>query len=183
VCIGDGVICDPTTHVLGPDAAPLDAITAAGDVAAWPNPRFAPGTPRRVEHFINAIEMGQAAADALLAGPTRARPFAPIPRFWSNQHAVRIQAAGMPHLGQATLTLAGDPARGRFLTGYTAPAPRTGGILVGAVAFDAPRALAAHYRDIGAPIATPHETRPHHGAQHGHTAPEPASTHNAQGRW
>jgi hypothetical protein len=52
--------------------------------------------PRRSEHRINAIEMGQAAASALLAGTDTARPFTPTPRFWSHQHGVRIQSLGMP---------------------------------------------------------------------------------------
>jgi hypothetical protein len=52
----------------------VESVVAAGDIARWPNLRF-DTTPRRVEHWINTIEMGQAAAEALLAGPQGARPF------------------------------------------------------------------------------------------------------------
>lgn len=95
VQLAGGVSCDATCHVIGPDGRSLDGIVAAGDVAAWPNLRF-DDVPRRVEHWINAIEMGQHAADSLLTGPATAQPFTPVPRFWSHQHGLRIQSAGMP---------------------------------------------------------------------------------------
>ena len=57
--IDNGVVCDETLL-----AAP--GITAAGDVARWPNRRF--GETMRVEHWDNAIEQGIAAARRLLAG-------------------------------------------------------------------------------------------------------------------
>ena len=69
----DGVLCDETCHVLG-----LDGAVAAGDVARWPNARFG-SEARRVEHWMNAVEHGQAAADSLFDGRASARPFTPIP--------------------------------------------------------------------------------------------------------
>ena len=66
----DGVLCRPTCHVVG-----ANDIVAAGDVARWPNLRFE-ATPRRVEHWMNAVDMGRAAAESLLAGagrPSRSR--------------------------------------------------------------------------------------------------------------
>ncbi|HEY0804542.1 MAG TPA: FAD/NAD(P)-binding oxidoreductase, partial [Pseudonocardiaceae bacterium] len=86
----DGVLCRPTCHVVG-----ANDIVAAGDVARWPNLRFE-ATPRRVEHWMNAVDMGRAAAESLLAGAKAAQPFTPLPRFWSEQHGMRMQAAGMP---------------------------------------------------------------------------------------
>ncbi|MGW1752071.1 hypothetical protein ACWCRD_41960 [Streptomyces sp. NPDC002092] len=62
--LADGVLCGPTTHVTDADGFAIDGIVAAGDVARWPNLRF-DDTPRRVEHWIDAIEMGRHAADAL----------------------------------------------------------------------------------------------------------------------
>jgi len=99
----------------------LPGLVAAGDVARWPNLRFE-HTPRRVEHQINAIEMGQAAADALLTGPDRAGAFTPIPRFWSHQHGVRIQSVGMPQLGTQVHVLHGSTASRRVVAGFTRPA-------------------------------------------------------------
>ncbi|MEV6910331.1 hypothetical protein [Amycolatopsis sp. NPDC051071] len=98
--LDDGVVCAPTCHVLG-----MSNIVAAGDVAQWSNPRF-DETPRRVEYWLNAVEMGRAAAENLLAGWQAARPFAPVPRFWSAQHGMRIQAGGIPKLGTDTVALA-----------------------------------------------------------------------------
>ncbi|MER6331419.1 FAD-dependent oxidoreductase [Streptomyces sp. NPDC001034] len=148
----DGVLCTPTTHVVDADGYAVDGIVAAGDVARWPNLRF-DDTPRRVEHWINAIEMGRHAADALLAGPQTASPFTPVPRFWSHQHGVRIQSVGMPRLGTDLTILDGDPARRRIVAGYTRPGADGVPVLVGAVALDSPRALLG-YRDlIGQPLA------------------------------
>lgn len=101
-----------------------------------------------MEHWINAIEMGQAAADALLAGPGRARPFAPVPRFWSEQHGVRIQAVGTPAAGDTLTVLEGALESRGFIAGYTSqPGPYQPPILQGAVAFDSLRSLLA-YRDL-----------------------------------
>jgi NADPH-dependent 2,4-dienoyl-CoA reductase/sulfur reductase-like enzyme len=151
--ITDGVLCASTTHVARPDGAGRDGVVAAGDVARWPNPRFPGHPPRRVEHWINAIEMGHAAADALLTGPSRARPFAPAPRFWSEHHGVRIQAVGLPAPSDALTVLDGSLESRRFIAGYTSqPSPRQPPVLRGAVAFDSPRGLLA-YRDlIGHPL-------------------------------
>lgn len=148
----DGILCAPTCHVLDADGNALESVVAAGDIARWPNLRF-DTTPRRVEHWINAIEMGQAAAEALLAGPTAARPFTPIPRFWSHQHGVRIQSLGMPTLGTDMVVLDGTPQSRRFVAGFTQPTPEGPPILVGAVALDSPRALHDLRDRIGAPLS------------------------------
>ena len=124
----DGVLCGPTCHVVG-----AQDIVAAGDVACWPNLRF-DRTPRRVEHWLNAVEMGRAAAANLIAGPSSAQPFTPLPRFWSEQHGVRLQAAGMPTLGHDTVPLSGNPVRDRGVLGYT-----NFGNLVGLVGRENPR--------------------------------------------
>jgi hypothetical protein len=79
--------------------------------------------------------MGRAAAENLLAGADWARRFAPVPRFWSEQHGVRLQAAGIPALGTDTVRLSGK--RGyRGIFGF-----RRDGCLVGLLGWDSPRAL------------------------------------------
>lgn len=160
----DGVLCTATCHAQDVHGTPVESVVAAGDIARWPNVRF-DTTPRRIEHWINAIEMGQAAAEALLAGPDAAEPFTPIPRFWSHQHGVRIQSLGMPALGTDMTIIEGDPERRRFVAGFTQPGP-DGPILVGAVALDAPRALLRHHDQIGHPVK-PHRAMsgisPHQG--------------------
>jgi NADPH-dependent 2,4-dienoyl-CoA reductase/sulfur reductase-like enzyme len=108
--VDDGVVCEATTHVHD-----TEDVVAAGDVARWPNLLFG-RTARRTEHWTNALEMGRAAAENLLAGRERSRPFMPLPRFWSEQHGVRIQAAGVPALATSRRVLAGRGTRS--LTGY-----------------------------------------------------------------
>ncbi|MFJ6671556.1 FAD-dependent oxidoreductase [Actinosynnema sp. NPDC091369] len=126
----DGVLCDPTCHVVGGSD-----IVAAGDVARWPNLRFG-GQPRRVEHWLNAVEMGRAAAENLLAGRDSSRPFTPVPRFWTEQYGMRIQGSGLPAMGKDTTTLAGSQKDHRTITGFI-----DDGRLVGMVGLDAPTAM------------------------------------------
>ncbi|HEX3781501.1 MAG TPA: FAD-dependent oxidoreductase [Pseudonocardiaceae bacterium] len=122
----DGVLCRPSCHVVG-----ASDVVAAGDVARWPNLRFE-AVPRRAEHWLNAAEMGRAAAASLLAGPVDALPFIPLPRFWSEQHGVRLQVAGMPTLGKETIRLAGRASRPKVL-GHL-----RNGRLIGVTAWDSP---------------------------------------------
>jgi 3-phenylpropionate/trans-cinnamate dioxygenase ferredoxin reductase subunit len=83
--IDNGVVCDATT-LAAPD------VTAAGDVARWPNARF--GETARVEHWDHAIEMGMFAARRLLLRDDEATPFTPVPYFWSDQYDRKMQLAG-----------------------------------------------------------------------------------------
>ena len=130
--LDNGVVCEPTCHVVG-----AEDVVAAGDVAQWPNLRF-DNVPRRVEHWLNAIEMGRAAAESLLAGRGAAEPFTPMPRFWTEQYGVRIQAAGMPKLGKDIITL-GTPDEGTgTVYGYSKE-----GRLFGVVGLDCPSSVLA----------------------------------------
>ncbi|WP_195911295.1 NAD(P)/FAD-dependent oxidoreductase [Streptomyces kaniharaensis] len=167
----DGVLCHATCHAVDLAGRPVPGIVAAGDVARWPNLRF-DATPRRVEHLINAVEMGQHAADSLLDGPSRAQAFTPAPRFWSEQHGTRLQAAGVPALGEQVEIVEGSLHSERFVATYQRSTPR-GAQLVAAVAFDMPREL-MHYRDrIGltrpGPQLSwqPRRARTHSAARHG----------------
>lgn len=128
--LDDGVVCGPTCHVLG-----SDTIVAAGDVARWPNLRY-DGTPRRDEHWLNAVEMSRAAAENLLIGPQGAPAFTPVPRYWSEQHGVRIQVAGRPMLGADTVLLESPVPGTRPITGFVRD-----GRLVGLVGLDSPAAV------------------------------------------
>ena len=102
-------LADATCHAAGVE----DAVVA-GDVARWPNLLF-DRTPRLVKHWINALEMGRHVADSPLAGRAAARPFTPIPRFWSEQHGVKIQFVGLPTLPGCRLTVVGGKERDRRL--------------------------------------------------------------------
>ncbi|NQZ98500.1 MAG: FAD-dependent oxidoreductase, partial [Myxococcales bacterium] len=84
--LDNGVVCDETCATKAPD------VVAAGDVARWTNPLF--GESMRVEHWTNAVEQGEAAAERLLTGPDGAKPFAPVPYVWSDQYDRKIMSAG-----------------------------------------------------------------------------------------
>ncbi|MFH9943309.1 NAD(P)/FAD-dependent oxidoreductase [Streptomyces murinus] len=119
--LADGVGCDRYSA-----AAP--GIYAAGDVARWHNPLF--GTDMRVEHRTNAAEQGMAAARNLLA-PEQAKPFAPVPSFWSDQYDLRIQAFGHLRDHDEARVVDGDPADGSFLVAYRRGTALTGALAVG----------------------------------------------------
>lgn len=130
--LDNGVVCEPTCHVVG-----ADDVVAAGDVAQWPNLRF-DNVPRRVEHWLNAVEMGRAAAESLMAGRENAEPFCPMPRFWTDQYSARIQAAGMLKLGKDIVKL-GTPDEGTgTVYGFSSE-----GRLMGVVGVDCPSAMIA----------------------------------------
>lgn len=137
VPIDDGVVCEATCHVAG-----FDDVVAAGDVAQWPNLRF-DSTPRRIEHWTNASEMGRAAAESLLAGRASAQPFTPVPRFWSEHHGLRIQAAGVPAIGEERVLLRPASPGNRSVTGYV-----RGRQVVGIVGFNSSAAVLAYADEL-----------------------------------
>ena len=83
--LDDGVVCDERCAASAPD------VVAAGDVARWHHPAY--GETIRIEHWTNAVEQAEAAAERLLTGES-APPFAPVPFVWSDQYDLKIQAAG-----------------------------------------------------------------------------------------
>jgi len=135
LALDDGVVCDASTWV-----AP--GIVAAGDVARWPSHRF--GELMRVEHWDNAITMGEHAARRLLAdlagtpsGPAGAHePYDPVPWFWSDQYDRKIQLAGRSSGADEVRVVDGDVAERRFVALY-----RRGDRLTGVLAMNRPRQL------------------------------------------
>ena len=147
--IDNGVVCDETLL-----AAP--GITAAGDVARWPNRRF--GETMRVEHWDNAIEQGIAAARRLLAGgwgqsgggeagsgvagsgvagskeAGEAVQFTPVPWFWSDQYDRKIQLAGRSSPDGRVEIVTGSLEERRFAAIYERE-----GKLVGVLGMNRPR--------------------------------------------
>lgn len=81
-----GVRCDHTLAVEG-----LQNVVAAGDVAAWTNPRY--DRRMRVEHWTNAVDQGMYAARRLLGVHDEAG-FSSAPYFWSDQFGMRLQSVG-----------------------------------------------------------------------------------------
>ncbi|MGB1506484.1 MAG: NAD(P)/FAD-dependent oxidoreductase [Acidimicrobiales bacterium] len=123
--IDNGVVCD-ATMLAGP------GVTAAGDVARWPNHRF--DEVMRVEHWDNAIEQGVHAAERLLTSDAEAQPFAPVPWFWSDQYDRKIQLAGRVRPGDEVEVVTGTLEDHRFAALYGRE-----GKLVGVLGFNRPR--------------------------------------------
>jgi NADPH-dependent 2,4-dienoyl-CoA reductase/sulfur reductase-like enzyme len=83
-----GVLCDPTLRVVG-----TEGVVAAGAAVRWPNLIYG-SEPTMVGQWIAAVEQGQAAARALLAGDREVPPVGIVPRYWSLQNGLRIMVAG-----------------------------------------------------------------------------------------
>jgi 3-phenylpropionate/trans-cinnamate dioxygenase ferredoxin reductase subunit len=125
--LADGVRADATCRV-GP------GIVAAGDVARWSHPTD--GEDLRVEHWDHAIAQGGHAAEALLAGDG-ARPFAPVPWFWSDQYDRKIMLAGRPAGAEEVRVVDGSLDERRFVALY-----RKGDRVVAALGMNRPAPLA-----------------------------------------
>ncbi len=131
--VDNGVVCDETCL-----AAP--GIAAAGDVARWPNRLF--GETMRVEHWDNAIEQGRHAVRRLAEDDDEARPFTPVPWFWSDQYDRKIQLAGRVRPDDEVRIITGSTEERRFAALYG-----RAGRLVGVLGFNRPRHV-MQYRNL-----------------------------------
>jgi NADPH-dependent 2,4-dienoyl-CoA reductase/sulfur reductase-like enzyme len=129
--IDDGVLCDATTQ-----AAP--GVVAAGDVARWTSVRF--GGPLRVEHWENAVEMGEHAARRLLTDEPL--PYDPVPWFWSDQYDRKIQLSGIAAGADELRVVDGSLEERRFAAIY-----RRGDRVVAVLAMNRPR-LVIRYKPL-----------------------------------
>ena len=123
VRVDDGVICDATCLV-------AERVTAAGDVARWPNQLF--GETMRVEHWDNAAAQGAHAARRLLG--EEIGPFAPVPWFWSDQYDRKIQLAGRVRPDDEVRVVNGSVDERRFAAIYG-----RAGRITGVLGFNRPR--------------------------------------------
>ncbi|MBF6289934.1 FAD-dependent oxidoreductase [Nocardia farcinica] len=137
--LDNGVVCTSSLFADGESS-----IVAAGDVARWSHPLY-DGALVRVEHWANANEQGALAARNLLAGPADAEAYGAVPSFATHIHGARFQVAGIPALGDEELVLIDDPTGDRLVVAFVAH-----GVLVGAVAVNAPKDLIRLKRAIAA---------------------------------
>jgi 3-phenylpropionate/trans-cinnamate dioxygenase ferredoxin reductase subunit len=107
--LADGVVCDETCLA-------ASNVVAAGDVARWTNPRY--GESMRVEHWDNAVQQGVHAARRLLQSDEEARPFSPVPWFWSDQYDRKVQLAGRTHRDAEVSVVTGSVEEHRFVAYY-----------------------------------------------------------------
>ena len=121
--VDDGVVCDASCLA-------ADRVTAAGDVARWPNELF--GETMRVEHWDNAAQQGAHAARRLL--DTAVGPFTPVPWFWSDQYDRKIQLAGRVRGDDEVRVVTGSVEERRFAAIYG-----RAGRIVGVLGFNRPR--------------------------------------------
>ncbi|HTG46231.1 MAG TPA: FAD-dependent oxidoreductase [Actinomycetota bacterium] len=105
----------------------MPGVYAAGDVALHDHPVFG---PVRVEHFDNALKMGEHAARAMLGS---AEPFDDPHWFWSDQFEHEIQMGGVTVTDD--MTVRGSLEERAFCAFFRDP----DGVLVSAVSLDLPR--------------------------------------------
>jgi NADPH-dependent 2,4-dienoyl-CoA reductase/sulfur reductase-like enzyme len=130
--INNGVVCDATC------ATKADGVVAAGDVARWYHEGY--GEPVRIEHWTNAVEQADAVAARLLDGPD-VPPFSPVPFVWSDQFALKIQAAGTIRPDDELYVAHGSLEERRFVALFG-----RGGKLTGALAMNRVRQLMGYRR-------------------------------------
>ena len=135
LALDDGVVCDERC------ATAAEGIVAAGDVARWHNPLF--GESMRTEHWTNAVEQSNAAAERLLKGAEAVEPFAPVPFVWSDQYDRKIQFAGRFGPEDEVRIVHGSTEQRRFVALYGRQ-----GRLVGAIAMNRIRQLMALRRKL-----------------------------------
>ena len=117
--VGDGIRVSERFGTSAPD------VFAAGDCCCYPHPLYG-GRPLRLESWRAAQEHGGAAARAML-GATE--PYAGVPWFWSDQHDMSLQVAGLPAAATAeALRVRPDGTRDLVRPGGRRPAasPRPG---------------------------------------------------------
>jgi 3-phenylpropionate/trans-cinnamate dioxygenase ferredoxin reductase subunit len=85
IAVGNGILVDGAMATSAPD------VFAAGDCCSFPHPLY--GDRRlRLESWRAAQEQGVHAARAMLGTPG---PYAAVPWFWSDQHDLSLQVAGL----------------------------------------------------------------------------------------
>lgn len=124
VAVDDGIVVDELCRTS------VDGIFAAGDVARHRHPVF--GAHVRVEHWLNAIEQGGAAARSMLG---KGAPYGELHWFWSDQYDANLQYAGH-HRGWDELVVRGSLEERRFVAFYVG-----GGVPLAAVALNMGRDL------------------------------------------
>lgn len=101
--LDNGVVCDSQCRA-------ADDVYAVGDVARWYHPGY--GTMMRLENRTNALEQGISVA-ATITGA--ARPYSPVPYFWTDQYDVKLQVHGFVPPEASIHIIDGSPEGNKFV--------------------------------------------------------------------
>jgi 3-phenylpropionate/trans-cinnamate dioxygenase ferredoxin reductase subunit len=140
--ISNGVLADSAMRAVSTDGTVHDDVYVVGDIARFPHLMF-DEVPRRIEHWNIPTDTGKrvgAVLAAWLAGDgsydeVAARPFTPMPTFWSIQFEIDLRAYGLPSLADDSRLLEGELA-GNCVIGYY-----RGGRMIGVVGLGMQAAL------------------------------------------
>lgn len=102
--LDNGVVCDAYCRA-------ADGIYAAGDVARWQHEE----SLLRLENRTNATEQAMCVAANILGESLAYRP---IPYFWTDQFAVKVQVHGRPSADAEVTVAEGNITDGRFVAHY-----------------------------------------------------------------
>ena len=125
--IEGGIVVDELGRTSVPD------VFAAGDVAAFFHPGF--GRRLRLEAWRHAQNHGLAVGKAMCGDLT---PYDDIPWFWTDQHGVNLQVAGLAAEAARTIVRVNDPPKGFVAVHLTAD-----DCVIGVTAANAPREIRA----------------------------------------
>jgi NADPH-dependent 2,4-dienoyl-CoA reductase/sulfur reductase-like enzyme len=127
LAIEGGIVVDALGHTSASD------VFAAGDVAAFFHPLF--GRHLRLESWRHAQNHGIAVGKAMCGGTT---PYDDVPWFWTDQHGVNLQVAGLPAEAARTIVRVNDPPNA-FIAVHLAADDS----VIGVTAANAPREIRA----------------------------------------
>jgi 3-phenylpropionate/trans-cinnamate dioxygenase ferredoxin reductase subunit len=122
-----GIVVDELGRTSAPD------IYAAGDVTAFRHPLF--DRRLRLESWRHAQNHGIAIGKAMCGDTT---PYDDIPWFWTDQHGVNLQVAGLPADAVQTIVRANEPPKM-----FTAVHLASDGSVIGVTAANNPREIRA----------------------------------------
>jgi 3-phenylpropionate/trans-cinnamate dioxygenase ferredoxin reductase component len=122
-----GIVVDELGRTSAPD------IYAAGDVTAFRHPLF--DRRLRLESWRHAQNHGIAVGKAMCGDTT---PYDDIPWFWTDQHGVNLQVAGLPAEAVQTIVRTDDPPKV-----FTAVHLAEDGSVIGVTAANNPREIRA----------------------------------------
>lgn len=142
VDLRDGVVkVDWNCRALDERGRPVDGVWAAGDVAAWEHPHA--GRHVCIEHWSNARDMADRVAASIVGSVEPSEPLRSVPSFWSDQYDVKIKSVGLLGAAEEFTVVDEDPDRSMLVV-----EGRRANELVGAVAFNAPKAILKYQRAL-----------------------------------